>query len=48
MGLRASDVTPDSVRLHWISGFDMGSQQHFVVLKWIGNSFIQVSIQCDR
>ncbi|XP_060600103.1 hemicentin-1-like [Ruditapes philippinarum] len=38
-----SDVTYDSVRLRWTSGFDMGSRQHFIVMKLIGNQFIQVS-----
>ena len=46
--LKFSDVTSDSVRLHWVSGYDMGSKQHFVVLKYIGGSFIQVRVHPVR
>ncbi|XP_045208477.2 lachesin-like [Mercenaria mercenaria] len=41
--LQFSDVTFDSVKLQWTSGFDMGSQQHFIVMKLSGNHYIQLS-----
>ena len=31
--LTYSDVTENSVRLHWKSGYDMGSRQHFVIYR---------------
>ncbi|XP_053372875.1 hemicentin-1-like [Mercenaria mercenaria] len=39
----SSDITYNSVKLQWTSGFDMGSKQHFIVMKLIGNQFIQIS-----
>ncbi|WAR06042.1 hypothetical protein MAR_021411, partial [Mya arenaria] len=39
-----SDVTYDSVTITWTSGFDMGSSQHFIVMKnFNGNSFSSLS-----
>ena len=33
MDLRYYDLTHDSVHLEWFAGFDMGSIQHFLVLR---------------
>ena len=33
MDLRYYDLTHDSVHLEWLAGFDMGSIQHFLVLR---------------
>lgn len=39
-----SDVTSTSVRLHWTSGYDMGSPQHFEMTRFNGrNAFVTVS-----
>ena len=42
-GIYFTDVTSDSVTLHWTSGYDFGHQQHFVIMRWEGNTFIQVN-----
>ncbi|XP_053372713.1 twitchin-like [Mercenaria mercenaria] len=41
--LRFSDVTFDSVKLQWTSGFDMGSRQQFIVLILYRDMYIQLS-----
>ncbi|XP_052806622.1 hemicentin-2-like [Mya arenaria] len=39
-----SDVTYDSVTITWTSGFDMGSRQHFIVMKMFdGHAFSSLS-----
>ncbi|XP_045210119.2 roundabout homolog 3-like [Mercenaria mercenaria] len=42
--LSYSDVTWNSVRLYWTSGFDMGARQHFIIRKLVeGNSYTTIS-----
>ena len=38
-------MTYYSVNLSWVSGFDMGSTQHFIVMKLVGSTYIQVHIK---
>ena len=40
--LNFSDVTSNSVTLHWTSGYDMGYQQFFFVFKWDGYQLVRV------
>ena len=46
--LTFSDVTSNSVTLHWVSGYDMGYPQWFFFFKWNGTSLIRVSISRNK
>ena len=46
--LTFSDVTSNSVTLHWVSGYDMGYSQWFFFFKWNGTSLIRVSISRNK
>lgn len=41
--LSYSNLTYNSVKLHWVSGFDGGSQQHFVVIRFVDGDYVEFS-----
>ena len=45
-----SDLTFNSVVIHWTSGYDGGSQQEFMVMKWLEEPgvYIQVVRSCRK
>ena len=40
--LSYTDVTYNSAKIHWVSAFNGGTQQYFVVIRFVDGEYVQV------